>query len=156
MQCTAHSSRTGEPCRKFAIKGATVCRTHGGAVGRIKRKAAERVESSKERVLEEYCHLSFVDIREAFDKDGNLLPIKSMPDRIAAAIGGIEYEDLWDKDSEGKRVKIGRTAKIKLIDKRGALDSMARHLGMFAEKNTGEMGGPIKFVLERIGEKKSA
>lgn len=33
MQCTAHK-RNGEPCRKFALKGSTVCRLHGGKAGR--------------------------------------------------------------------------------------------------------------------------
>ena len=30
MYCTAHSKRTGEPCRAHAVKGKTKCRMHGG------------------------------------------------------------------------------------------------------------------------------
>lgn len=41
--CTAHSSRTGKPCAKYPIAGATVCRTHGGAAPQVQRKAAERL-----------------------------------------------------------------------------------------------------------------
>jgi hypothetical protein len=42
-KCTAHSSRTGKPCQQYAIKGATVCKTHGGAAPQVKRKAEERL-----------------------------------------------------------------------------------------------------------------
>lgn len=39
-RCSAKSSRTGEPCRKWAVYGATVCATHGVAKGTPGREAA--------------------------------------------------------------------------------------------------------------------
>lgn len=42
-KCRAHSTRTGQPCGKRPISGATVCQTHGGAAPQVKRKAAERL-----------------------------------------------------------------------------------------------------------------
>lgn len=41
-RCRAHK-KTGEQCKKWAILGATVCRVHGGATPRVKKKAAERI-----------------------------------------------------------------------------------------------------------------
>lgn len=41
--CVAKKSN-GEPCKKYAIQGATVCDSHGGATGHIKAKAAVRAE----------------------------------------------------------------------------------------------------------------
>lgn len=32
MRCQAQSKRSGEQCRKAAMRGKTVCRTHGGAL----------------------------------------------------------------------------------------------------------------------------
>jgi hypothetical protein len=32
-RCHAHSSRTGEPCKKWAVTGKKVCMSHGGAAG---------------------------------------------------------------------------------------------------------------------------
>jgi hypothetical protein len=43
MKCSAKSSRTGEPCRREAISGGTVCYMHGGAAPQVKRSAAARL-----------------------------------------------------------------------------------------------------------------
>lgn len=32
-RCSAHSKRTGEPCRSPAVRGSTVCRMHGARGG---------------------------------------------------------------------------------------------------------------------------
>src|SRR4051812_27423200 len=41
--CTAHSKRTGEPCRNWAIRGSNVCRMHGGGSRQVRAKAQERI-----------------------------------------------------------------------------------------------------------------
>jgi hypothetical protein len=46
-RCTAKSSRTGQRCRKYAIKGSTVCGTHGGGASQVKRAAAARAIREK-------------------------------------------------------------------------------------------------------------
>jgi hypothetical protein len=43
QRCTAHSSRTGDPCKLWAIRGANVCNKHGGRAPRVKAAAAARV-----------------------------------------------------------------------------------------------------------------
>ena len=44
-RCTAHSSQTGEPCKKAAIRGGTVCASHGGQAPQVKKTARERLEA---------------------------------------------------------------------------------------------------------------
>lgn len=46
-RCRAHSTRTGEPCKRFPTRGATVCSTHGAASPVVKRAAARRVEEAR-------------------------------------------------------------------------------------------------------------
>lgn len=41
-QCTAKNS-AGQRCKKAAIKGGTVCATHGGSAPQVRRKAALRL-----------------------------------------------------------------------------------------------------------------
>lgn len=42
-RCKAHSSQTGQRCKKAAMLGQTVCRKHGGASPQAKKAARERL-----------------------------------------------------------------------------------------------------------------
>lgn len=100
----------------------------------IQQKIAERskrTEIDQDRVLQEYARLAFLDARKFFDENGNLRNIHELDDDTAAALSGLEITT--EKDKNGK--ELSYTKKIKLSDKRGALDSVARHLGMFEKDN---------------------
>lgn len=45
-RCAAHRSN-GEPCRAYAVRGATVCVTHGGASPQVRAAAARRQAEEK-------------------------------------------------------------------------------------------------------------
>lgn len=138
-KCSAKSKQSGNRCKQPAIPGGKVCRYHGGAAPQVKRKAEERLEATKERVLLEYCRLAGVDIRRAFTAKGRLLAIPKIDEDTARAITGVHFKD-------------GAIARIEFESKKGALDSIAKHLGMFKHEIqlAGENGGPIRFVVERI------
>ena len=53
-KCTAHSSRTGKPCRKSPIRGATVCRFHGGAAPQVRRAAERRLDALRPSAIRYY------------------------------------------------------------------------------------------------------
>lgn len=55
--CTAHSPRTGKPCKKYPIAGAVVCRMHGGAAPQVKRKALERLMELQDRAIDRMASL---------------------------------------------------------------------------------------------------
>lgn len=94
--CKAKSSRTGKPCRKYAIRGGTVCRTHGGAAPQVEKAAAQRVRDmlaeaiDPDRWMREVAAIAYLDYRELFDDKGDLRPVKEWPDHIAAAIAGVD------------------------------------------------------------------
>jgi hypothetical protein len=44
-RCTAHSSQTGERCKRSAIRGGNVCASHGGRARHVKAKARERLDA---------------------------------------------------------------------------------------------------------------
>lgn len=87
----------------------------------LRANAALRSEITIGRVLTEYGKLAFVDVRKAFNADGTMKPIHELDDSTAAAISGIEFDG-------------ANVAKIKIGDKRAALDSIAKHLGMFVDR----------------------
>jgi phage terminase small subunit len=115
-------------------------------------KAREsRTEITQDRVLAEYAKLAFLDPRRFYDESGALIPVNELPADVAAALVGIDVVDSVDKDSNS----VITTKKVKFVDKKGALDSVARHLGMFNDKiqHSGPNGGPIesRVMVEYVG-----
>ncbi len=90
---------------------------------------AERTEITQDRVLKELGRLAFLDIRKAFDATGNLKPVHELDDETAAAIAGLEVSEITAGE-----VTIGNLKKIKLSDKKGALELIGRHLRMWNDK----------------------
>lgn len=89
-------------------------------------ESAKKLNLSRERILEEYAKLAFFDIRKIFTVDGGLMPVKDIDDESAAAIAGIESYD--EKERESGMI-LGTVRKIKIAEKKGALDSLCKVLG---------------------------
>jgi phage terminase small subunit len=90
---------------------------------------AERTQIDADRVMREFAKLAFVDIRRLVKRGKD---------------GTIELRDLWEISEEDAAAIIhlwrtgrGQGLRIKLHDKRAALDALARHLGIF-----GHAAGP--------------
>ena len=101
----------------------------------------EDLDISRERIIREYGRIAFHDTRKLYDDDGNLIPIHELDDDTAAAIGGVEVQTIMGENGTSTK-----THKIKVIDKKGALDSLSKTEGMFIDKHehTGAGGEPIK------------
>jgi len=94
----------------------------------LQKHRAEKLGITQERVLKEYARLSFFDIRKIYTEDGRLKEVRDLDDDTAAAIMGIDAVIL--SRDEGQSVQES-VKKYKMADKKGALDSVAKHLGMF-------------------------
>ncbi len=108
-------------------------RHHPAVAAAIEAKQAELRQSTQvtvERVVQAYATIAFFDIRRLFGTDGKLKPMHELDADTAAAIAGFDLS----KQS------------FRLADRKGALDSLARTLGMFKDRveHTGAGGGPIK------------
>ena len=110
-------------------------------------KRLEQLDVTAERVLREYARIGFMDIRKIFNDDGAMKPIGELGDDEAAVIAGVEVGEIVEDG-----VAIGRLKKIKLSDKLGALNSLAKHLGLLTDKVvvSGDPDNPIRLMLERI------
>lgn len=105
---------------------------------------SKRVEITQERVLQEYARIAFFDPRKVFDSTGAPRPIHELDDDTAAAIVGLEVVQVGNAE-----VGVGDVLKYKMADKKGALDSVARHLGMFNDKLDLNVTGPLAERLAR-------
>ena len=118
------------------------------AISEAQQKRAERTEITQDRVLQEYAKLAFLDPRRFYDSSGNLIDIPSLPADVAAAISGMDIAvEKAGADDSGAPV-FAQVRKIKLADKKGALDSVARHLGMFNDKIGVALNGSVSVTHE--------
>jgi hypothetical protein len=107
-RCTAHSSRTGDPCKNAAIKGHNVCRYHGGAAKQVKQAARTRLENAADLMAKQLLGIALTAdnegvklaaIRDALDRAG-LKP----PSEVVLSQGESKpYEQVFDGIYSGPR-----------------------------------------------------
>ncbi len=138
--------RAGYSERSAEVEGSRLLRNAKVAaeVAAARARLSESVGITTERVLREYARLGFSDMRAYAKWDGGLVTLNAsdaLTDDDAAAVLEV---------SQGQH-----GVKLKLHDKKGALDSIAKHLGMFVEKHehSGTDGGPVVIELTRYTDK---
>ncbi len=126
-----------ELCKTWGVSFARVMRWLREDKDRFKRYSdslVDRNEWFKEAVLLELRSLSMADIREAFDDDGTLKHPKDWPDSLARAVSGFEIDELFEGAGRDRR-QVGETRKLKLWDKKGALELIGKTIAMFVDKH---------------------
>lgn len=93
---------------------------------------AKKADISQERVMKEIGRVAFADIRKYFTGKNNMIPVTSLDDEAAAALAGVEVDELYH-GSEGGKYWVGQTKKIKLNDKMKALEMLAKHFGIYRD-----------------------
>jgi phage terminase small subunit len=113
---TVGSRMLGMPPVKAALEAAIAAR-------------AERTRATADRVIAEYARLAFADMRRYVEwgPDG----VKLRPHWELSADDAAAVVEIVPVGAEGK-------ARIKLYDKRPALDALARHLGLFDSRWPGQ------------------
>ncbi len=100
-------------------------------VKELQNRGLERHDITVDRIIEEYAKIGFSDIRKIFDEDGQLVLPGELPDDIAGAISNLEITTV----QKGRGV-VEHVAKIKLSDKRAALQDLGKHFNMFKDDVT--------------------
>lgn len=98
---------------------------------------SQRALVTVDEVLREMKRLALADVGDAFDAKGRLKPLAEMSADVRRSISGLEVEQLFDGSGKDKYHQ-GDLVKVKFWDKKGALDSLAKHLGMFIERHEHE------------------
>lgn len=109
-RCTAHSSRTGEQCKNAAIKGANVCRFHGGASKYVKAAARARLDNAADLMARNLLGIAIAGdseavrlaaIRDALDRAG----LKPPSEVVVSQSETKPYEDIFDEISTASRAE---------------------------------------------------
>lgn len=108
-------------------------RPHVQAYLNMRRRQAERrVNVKVGDVVTELHKIAFFDPADLFTEDGVLKGITEVPEAARKAIAQLDVFTEYDGRGEDRKA-IGTTTRIKFVDKKGALDSLARYLGMFKQ-----------------------
>jgi phage terminase small subunit len=103
------------------------------AVEAVQKKALNEAQATVERVIREYAAVAFLDPGDLFDGAGRLLPISKVPEESRRALAAFETYEATPGE-EGQPLPVVETKRVRFVSKLGALHSLARHLGMFAER----------------------
>lgn len=101
------------------------------AIDAARKRTADKLEITRERILAEYAKLAFVDPRRFYNEDGSLKAVTDLDDDTAAALSGIEIDEI---NAAPGSPPLGYSKKVKWHDKRAALDSIARLMGWNQDK----------------------
>lgn len=98
---------------------------------------SRRTGINQDRVVQELAKLAFVNIANVVDLE-NVEILPTATDEDLACIQSIKL----------KPGEFGDEKEIKLYDKKGALETLGKHLGMFRDKMDVSMTVPVVFVGE--------
>lgn len=110
------------------------------AIAKAKMARLSRVEINGDDVLARLDQIAHADIRKIFTPGGALLPPHEWPDDVAYAIAGFEVVTVSKGEGEVEHV-----AKIKWSDRKGYLEMLGKHTGIFEKDNS------QKQTIVRIG-----
>lgn len=83
---------------------------------------------TRERIAQELARIGFSDIRNIFDDKGALKSPAEWSDEDAAAIAGIDTDELFEGSGKD-RIMVGFTKKVKLWEKTKALEALCKLMG---------------------------
>lgn len=130
----ARSARDAGFAAKSARVTASKLLTKPNVRARVKELLAQSVHDTEvdtARIRRELGYLSTSDLTEAFDSNGNPLPIHQIPERLRRCISGFELVEERDENGEptGHMVK-----KFKFYDKNASLNTLAKVHKMLTDK----------------------
>lgn len=111
----------------------------------------KRLELTKDNVLRQLARMAMGDPRRLYRDDGTLKQPNELDDECAAMVQQIEvFEEFAGRGNE--RELIGYTKKVRLVDRKGALELAMKNLGLVKEKVEHDVapGGALAGLLKKI------
>lgn len=99
-------------------------------IDRLRKIREDRLEASADFVVRELMRQAKFDIKMAFNEDGSLKDIQSMPEDITRCLASVEIHDLFEGRGKDKK-QVGFTKTIRAWNKTQALELLGEHFGIF-------------------------
>jgi len=137
LNATQAAIRAGYSANTAAEQGYQLLNNEdvSGHICGLRLKQQERTDITADKVLKEVARLAFSDIREYYKEDGTLKNIHEVSDDAAAALSGLDVDELFEMEG---RVKVftGYSKKIRLHSKTDGLEKLMKHLGLYGKDNS--------------------
>lgn len=158
LNATQAAIRAGYSVRSAEVEGHRLLRNAeiAAAVDAAQKERAARTGITADRVLRELAKLGFSDIRKAVNWRSNVTEIGENPDTgepETRAFNEVVLVDSHavDDDTAAAIAEVSQTKegalKVKLHDKKGALELLGKHLGIFKEGAT-----PVGITINITGD----
>ena len=158
-KCKATSKNSGQPCKRWAIPGGTVCATHGGNAPAVReaanrRVAARALQADAEAIL---AHEGVEPIEDPLDELGKLAAsARALMAQLGKRVNALEEIEVFDEKS-APHIKVAVELYERAMDRtHRMLDSLIRHgyterQVALAESEAMLVAGIIRRVLAGLG-----
>ena len=116
-------------------------------VNRIEKERAANLRTQAEDIERALAELAYVDLLDIFDDRGDLKPLSEIPPHARRAIAAIDVESREGRDGQTYTVK-----KVRLWDKKGALELLGRYRKMFTDRVETEHRGAVSIQIDTSGK----
>lgn len=119
-------------------------------IAELRAKVSEKLELTKEMIINELRCVAMSDIRGFYREDGSLKPINELTEEQAAALAGVETDEIWGVEIDGEgmqKKKLGETKKIKRWDKINAIAHINKMMGWNAPEKVEHTGDSFLDLL---------
>lgn len=115
--------------------------------------AVQAASDDVETLIKELVRIGLADPIGMFNDDDTLKPLREWPEDLRRALSGIDIDEIFAFEGEGKqrkRVHVGYTKKVKFWNKLGAIEQIAKIRGYYSpEKHEHRVEG-LSGLLEEI------
>lgn len=120
------------------------------AIAKRTEKGLAKMDFSVDRTLEYVARMAFFDPKELFEDDGSLKRIQDIPESARTVMAGLEVSDIWDSGEGEQKSIIGTLKKIKLSDRKGALDMLMRYHALYKDKEKEPL--ELQLTIKHVGK----
>ena len=130
-----HSDWGARVLKKYAVQE---------EVRREKEARKDRLRVDGDRITEEFAKIGYANARDYLPRQGEVFDIHRLNVDQTAAIGNVDMSEKVDPETG----EITRNLHLKMHDKLGALNSLAKSIGMLTERHVIE--GTIEHVISQM------
>ena len=119
-------------------------------INKRRRELKKEVNISQERIMEEFARIAFFDIRNTFDKEGNIINPANLDEDTARALTSLDTKQYTMGTGENRTMV--REYRMVANSKLKALDSLCRVFGLYEDGNKLSIELTLGSLLKKLPE----